>query len=103
MPPPDIRAELLEHRGRKFLFAAGVLPAVSSCVGRDAEQPRCEGNAAPLVPWQVAQGLVEDLGSDVLGFLPGADPPRHERVHAVEVLVVQLGEAAGVLLRRFDQ
>src|SRR5262249_21301827 len=80
-----------------------MLPAVRQGVGGDAQQPRGKRNAAPLKTPQVHQGLAKDLGSDVLGLIAIANPPRNEGVDAMEVALVKLREPARILLRRFDK
>src|SRR5690242_3516849 len=84
-------------------FAAGTLPAVGNGVGGHAIEPGSKGHASPLKAAQVGQGTVEDFGGNVLGFGAVAHVADHERVHALEVALVKLAEAAGVALRRFDE
>jgi len=46
---------------------------------------------------------MKHIGGEVLRFLPIADPTRDERVDAVEIRFVQLGETAAIFLSRLDQ
>ena len=46
---------------------------------------------------------MEDVGSKILSFHTIANSPRNVGIYAVEVLFVQLGKAARVLLSSFDQ
>src|SRR5262245_4749537 len=79
------------------------LPAISQRVPGDAEQPSGKGRAAPLEPTEMGQSVVEDLGGNVLGLAAMAGPAGDERVDAIEVSLVELGEAARVALGRLDQ
>jgi hypothetical protein len=47
--------------------------------------------------------LLEDVGGKVLNFGTIVNAPRDVGIHAVEILFVQLGKAARVVLSRFDQ
>lgn len=46
---------------------------------------------------------MEDLGSNVLGFLAAGKPARDEGVDAIEVRFVKVSEAARIALRGLDQ
>jgi len=46
---------------------------------------------------------MKDLGGYVFRFFPAGHPPRDEHVDPVEIGFIQLGEAAGIALRSFDQ
>jgi len=54
-------------------------------------------------PAQVRQRVGEHLGGKVLGPAPIGRPAGDEGVDAIEVPLVQVGEAAGVGLRGLDQ
>jgi hypothetical protein len=88
---------------RNSSTSRGALPPVGQGVGRDPQQPSRERRSAPLKAPQAAQSFMEDLSGHVLSFIAIAYPPRHERVYAMEVLFVELGKTAWVLLRRFNQ
>src|SRR5277367_5396844 len=46
---------------------------------------------------------MKHVGRQVLGVRADVHPPCHERIHALEVVVVKLREAGGIPLRRLDQ
>src|ERR1051325_8855805 len=79
-------------------FAAGVARAVVQHVRRDPVQPRHERHpVALLVAADAFEGLVENVGDHVFRLRAIAHPPRHERVHALEVLLVELGESRSLV------
>jgi hypothetical protein len=75
-------------------FPGSAPPPFGHDVGRDAEEPRREGRAAPLEASYAGEGLVEDVGGQVLGLGAVADAAGDERVHAIEMKLVQLAETA---------
>ena len=89
--------------GRDFHAACGALPPVSQRVGGDPQQPRGKGHASPLEAAKVPERLVKNVGRHVLRFFAVFHPPRHKRIDAVEVALIELGEPAGIALRRLDQ
>src|SRR5690348_10990140 len=84
-------------------FTAGTLPLAGNGIGGHAIEPGGKGHASPLKTVQISQGAVKNVGSDVLGLGAVAHAADHERVHALEVALVELSEAAGVALCRFDE
>ncbi len=52
---------------------------------------------------EIRKGVVKHLGRNVFSRFAIAQAPRDVCVHALEVNFVERGEAAGVLLSRFDQ
>src|SRR5437899_2450479 len=76
---------------------------VDDRVGGDPEEPRREGDAPPLEAGKVGERLVEHLGGEVLGLVAVADAAHDEGIHPLEVVFVQLGEAARVPLGGLDQ
>src|SRR5262245_48291399 len=90
-------------RRRLAALASAALPAVGDGVARDPHEPGREGQAAPLEAAEIGERLMEHLGGEVLGFAAAAGAAGHERVDAIEVLLVQLGEPARIGLRGLDQ
>ena len=78
------------------------MPAVGYGIGGNAVKPGDEWNAAPFEAREIFQGVLENLGGNVLDVRAGMNASRHERVDALEIPFVEVGEAGGVLLRRFD-
>jgi hypothetical protein len=46
---------------------------------------------------------VKDLRSQIFGVLPTRNASDYECVHAVEIVLIELGKQRGVALRRCDQ
>ena len=90
-------------RQRLPAFPRPALPAIGDDIARDLQEPGRERNAAPLEAVEVSQRPVEDLGGRILGLAATARAPGRERVNAVEISLVQLGETAWVRLRGLDQ
>src|SRR5579859_2743883 len=85
------------------LLFSRALPAVAQEVAGDSQKPGDKGKAAPLEPADAGKRLVENLGGQILGFVAAADAPHQEGIDAIEVVLIQLGKAGGVSLRRLDQ
>jgi hypothetical protein len=75
---------------------------ISDGIRCDPVQPCREGRAAPFESLQVCQCVLKDFGRQILGAITVAHPARDERVYALEVLLVQVGEATGILLGGLD-
>src|SRR5881397_2376299 len=88
---------------RLTTLARRALPPVGQGVARDPEEPRDERDAPPLEPPEVGERVVKHVGGQVLRLSAVADAPGDERIHAVDVPLVQGPEAAGVGLRGLDQ
>jgi hypothetical protein len=90
-------------RRRRGARARRALPAIGDGVPGHLHQPRHEGDASPLEAAEMNECMVKDLSGQVLGLdaIPGA--PGDERVYALEVALVQLGEAARVRLGGLEQ
>src|ERR1051326_5060946 len=73
--------------------------AVAEDVARDGVEPRHERSAALLVPVDAFQRLVENLGDHVLRLPAPPPPPRPPTAHALEVLLVELGELRSLVHR----
>src|ERR1700678_3861325 len=84
-------------------FAILAAPAVGDGVGGDAHQPCTEGSAAPFEMLQVGESVMKHLGGDVLRGIAVAKAARDVGVDAVEVKLVEVAKARGILLRRFDK
>ena len=80
----------------------GTLEVVGNGICGDAQQPRGEGYPPPLEARKIGEGLVEDVGGQILRVVAVAYAARDERVDDVEVAFVKLGKPAGVLLRGLD-
>lgn len=80
------------------LFFRGGVPAVNDGVGGHTVEPRDEGNAAPLKAWEVGKRLMKHFGRQIFRLFAVADTARDEGVDTIEVLLVELGEAARIAL-----
>src|SRR5438132_2055195 len=90
-------------RQRLPAFPRPALPAIGDGIARDLQKPGRERYAAPLEAVEVSQRLVEDLGGHILSLAATARTAGRERVNAVEISLVQLGETARVRLRGLDR
>jgi hypothetical protein len=88
------RLSALSHR---------TLPAVGDRVPGNLEQPGHERDTSPFEATEIGKRLVKDFGRQILGLTAAAGSTDHERVDAVEVLLVQVGEALRVGLGGLDQ
>jgi len=48
------------------------------------------------------ESFAEDIGRQILGLVPVADPPDDVSIHAIKVLLVQVGKPGGVALGGLD-
>ena len=83
-------------------LAAGALPIVGHDARGDPHQPCDEGHTPPLELSDAHESFAEDIGRQVLGLMPVADPPNNVAINAIKVLLVQVGKAGGVALGRLD-
>src|SRR5262245_57387433 len=67
------------------------------------QQPCNEWRTPPLEPAYPRQGLMEDLGCQVLRFFASRHPPHDEGIDPVKVLLIGFSEAGWVTLRRLHQ
>jgi hypothetical protein len=98
------------HAGQVSCISPGVhvlfrhtLPPVDDCVGGHSVQPSREGSAAPLEAPDIGQSLMKYLGGQIFGLLAVVDSPGYESIHTFEIELIELGEAARVPLRSFNE
>src|SRR5216684_415445 len=82
---------------------ASALPAIGDQIGCDSEQPCCKRNSPPLESLQVSQGVVKHLRGQISGFSAICHPAHDVGIYALEVVLIKLGKAGGILLCRLDQ
>ena len=68
----------------------------------NSHQPRGKGQAPPLKLSDSCKSFAKDIGCQIFSLVTVADPPDDEGIHAVEVLLVQLGKAGWVALGGLD-
>jgi hypothetical protein len=85
------------------MLPGGAFPTIREGVGRDAIEPRGKRNAAPLESPEMGERLMEYLGGQVLRLVAVSHASRDECIHPLEVVFIELGEAAGISLRRFNE
>ena len=95
-------------RSELFIRGASLLarlpgPAVGDGVGGDAKKPRSEWDSTPFEFVEVCERLVKNLRREVFRFFAVAHSPGGERIHALEIVLVEVGETRRVLLRGLDQ
>src|SRR5215831_12077699 len=66
----------IEIVGGDLGLTRGTLPALREQFGGNAEQPSDERRPLPLEAVESGDGLMEDLGGEVLGFLAGGNATR---------------------------
>src|SRR5437870_2496337 len=81
---------------------AGALPVVGHDTRGDPYQPRGKWHAPPLELPDPRESFAEDIGRQILCLVPVADPPDDVSVHAIKVLLVQVGKPGGVALGGLD-
>lgn len=76
---------------------------IGNGVGGDPQEPRGEWDSAPFKATEIRERLMEYVGSQVFRLIAAANSARDVSVHALEVLLIELSETAGIFLRRFDE
>src|SRR5438552_811119 len=92
VPPDRPRCPLAGRLRRTPLSRAPLLMIVRRLDG-DAVQPRGRRSASPFISAEIRERLMEHVRRDVLRLRPIAHTTCNERVDAIEVHVVQIGEA----------
>jgi hypothetical protein len=90
----------LQRQLRQFRYA---LPTVAQDVAGDSQKPCYKRAPTPLEAADAHQGLMKNVGGQVLGFFAAADSSQQIDIHSLEVAFIELGETRGILLRRLDQ
>ena len=94
------RVEAVEIRG--VARERETIEMVRERVGGDAKEPRRKRDAAPFEPTEIPERLLKHLRSNVLRGMAIAGVAPDIGVDTVEIEFIDFGEAAWILLSRFD-
>jgi hypothetical protein len=88
---------------RRRLLTRGAFVLIGKGVGGYAEEPGCEGSAAPFVTWEIGECFVKDLRGEVFSCGAVANAADQKIVDAFEMKLVERFEFRRVPLSGFDE